>query len=130
MCEREKDNKMKYYKIIWDNGICINIMNTIYTSFNAVIDDGLYALFCWAIERAEDWNMDKEIESFNLDPNRINEWDYMIDNCSVWVIEVDEEGNAIEDEYGNNIEYWISDENLKKIGRIYWDEYLKIKGDK
>lgn len=49
---------------------------------------------------------------------QIEDWDYMIWNFNTYVIEKDDDGNAIE-------EHYLSDDDLEEIGWVEWEELEK-----
>lgn len=63
------------------------------------------------------WNFDDKGVPHPTE-KQIEDWDYMIWNCSTYVIEKDDDGNTIE-------EYYLSDDDLKEIGWMEWAELEK-----
>lgn len=100
------------YKVLWDTDSCCD--SFISPSLEQAKEDALDLLLEWGTQEMHDWNSTRPL------PDQIERWDYMIDNCCVWVIECEDDSRIDCDAY--NTVWEPTDEDLKQIGWVYFDE--------
>lgn len=75
----------------------------------------------WVCEEIADWTFNDTGKPLPTE-KQIEDWDYMYDNCSCYVVEWDEEKQEYED---IDDAYFIPDEELREIGWMEWSEIVK-----
>ncbi len=104
----------KRYTLIWDTDSFCD--GSDYDSLEAAKADGLDVLINWMVEQA--WDYPRETSEWTQ--KQIEDWDYMIYNCSVSVRD-NEQYN--EEDFG---EVWYpSDEECKEIGWVLYEEMVE-----
>ena len=104
------------YKVIWDNGNCIDSTHTEYHTVREAIEIAKEILHNWIFAEMERWTWNQETCFPEPTLEQIDDWDYMIANCYVYIVEKD--GN-----YSEELE--LSDNDYKEVGWMEWNEYIK-----
>lgn len=111
---------MKRYIVIWNTEDCCDSTRYEYKTLEAAKNEMKEIYLEWLTAEQMNWNINKE--SFKPIPteDQIEEWDNMIDNCYVYIRELDKDGNIINKE--DYYKFWLSDDELKEIGWMEWSE--------
>ena len=100
------------YRVLWDTDNCCDSFES--PSFGQAKQDALDLLLEWESQEMCTWHSTRPL------PDQIDDWNYMIDNCCVEVIEYDDDSDENCEAYHTVWE--PSDEDLKQIGWVYFDE--------
>lgn len=97
-----------------------------FDTFEEAKNDAIYTLEGWIIEEQIEWDYETDNDGISVIPHpteaQIESWDYMINNCCVYVVEWDDETNQWEDsDYG----WWPSYDDENEIDWLEWDELKK-----
>lgn len=99
----------KRYTLIWDTDSFCDGRE--YDDIEAAKADGLDTLIGWACDQCYDYPAD--ISKWS--EKQIEDWDYMVYNCSVYIID-----NFEEEKY--NEVWYPSDKECKEIGWLLYEE--------
>ena len=117
---------MSKYIVIWNTEDCCDSTRMEYETLEAAKNEAKEIYLEWSIAEQMNWTVmvSENGKEYKLAPteDQIEEWDYMIYNCYVYIRELDKNGNIIDDE---DYEYWLSDNELKEIGWMEWSELKK-----
>lgn len=105
----------KRYTMIYDGDSFVD--GTDHETLEEALEAAKETRIFWEECEMYDWNFDDKGVPHPTE-KQIEDWDYMIWNCSTYVIEKDDDGNTIE-------EYYLSDDDLKEIGWMEWAEIKK-----
>lgn len=101
------------YKMIYDGGSFID--GELHDTLESAIDSAKDCLIEWEAEEVSGWAWDDDKPAPTEE--QIEHWDAMIEECICYVVRADDED-----------EYWLwpeSDEQLKGIGWMYWEDICK-----
>lgn len=114
---------MKRYIVIWNTEDCCDSTRFEYETLEAAKHEAKEILYNWIITEQANWSVIFSEDKKEYVPvpteDQIEEWDYMIYNCYVYIRELDKDGNVIDDE---DCEYWLSDEEYEDLGWMEWSE--------
>ena len=101
------------YKMVFDTGDCVDSIG--FETFEEAQADALDTLVLWMTEFCNHEKCSINLKEWTQ--KQIDEWDYMIYNCSV---EVRDKERYNDEDFG---EIWEpSDEELKEIGWVLYEE--------
>lgn len=114
--------KPKKYQVICDTDNCTDSVGT-----TDDFDEAVYSMketyINWIFDQQIDW---KFYENHIPHPTekQIEDWDYMIETCTCWIAEWNEE---LQEYYSEKMDYYfLSDDDANKINWLTWDK-LKAK---
>lgn len=109
----------KKYLMVFDTDSSIDGVE--FDTLEEALNDALETRILWMTEEQREWEFDDDGKPL-LEEEQIESWDYMIENCTTYVVEWNDEAGGYED-YDSAT--FLSDEELDKIGwkYIYEMEY-------
>lgn len=115
--------KHKKYCLVFDTDSCTD--GAEFDDFEAAKATMIDIYISWATDESADWKTKEENNRWILNPTeeQIEEWDYMIESCTCWIAEWNEEEKTYYDDDMNY--YFLSNEECEEINWQYWDEIVK-----
>ena len=120
----EKVVKHKKYCMVYDMGHTIDGVE--FDDYEEAKADMIHTYLLWEAEEISDkkWKFSEDGTPLPTE-KQIEDWDYMIDNCCCYVVEWNDTLEEYNDSYYADS---LSDEELKKIGWMYFNELMEREG--
>ena len=115
---------MKRYIVVWNIKDCCDSTRIEFTTLEAAKNEAKDIFYEWMNDEQDNWSVIFSEDKDGYIPvptkDQIEEWNNMINNCYVYIRELDKNGNIINKE--DYYKFWLSDDELKEIGWMEWSE--------